>query len=60
MVIANHHYAIDAAKLVEKCHNMCNSILDCLEENSSGSAAFRRRAYQLIELNDGEFSCRWI
>ena len=52
--MAAHHYAIDAAKLLEKCHASLTSILDCLEERSNNSTAFRRRALQLIELNDGE------
>jgi hypothetical protein len=51
---AAHHYAIDAAKLLEKCHVGLRSILDYLEEQSNGSIAFRRRASTLIELNDGE------
>ena len=52
--MTNHHYAIDAAKLLEKCHVSLHSILDYLEGRSKGSNAFRRRAFQLIELNDGE------
>jgi hypothetical protein len=52
--MAAHHYAIDAAKLLGKCHASLVSILDYLEERSNNSFAFRRRALQLIELNDGE------
>lgn len=44
----NHHYAIDAAKLVEKCRSLLHSILDSMESNSS------TRAYQLVALCDGE------
>ena len=53
--MAAHHYAIDAAKLSEKCRLHLHSILDCLEERSNGDNDFRRRAYSLIELNDGKF-----
>lgn len=54
MVIINHHYGLDAAKLVEKCSVSLHSILDYLEENSNGAQSFRKRSYHLIELNDGE------
>jgi hypothetical protein len=49
----NHHYAIDAAKLVERCRSLLYSILNYLEAHSS-ARAFRRRAVQLVSLCDGE------
>lgn len=49
-----HHYAIDAAKLVERCRSLLHSILNYLESHSS-ARAFRRRAVQLVALCDGEF-----
>ena len=49
----NHHYAIDAAKLVEKCRSLLNSILKVLESNSS-ERAFQRRAFQLLSMCDGK------
>mmetsp|Transcript_11861 Transcript_11861/g.25276 ORF Transcript_11861/g.25276 Transcript_11861/m.25276 type:complete len:896 (-) Transcript_11861:106-2793(-) len=47
----SHHYAIDAAKLVEKCQSLLHSILDVLESSSS-SRAFQRRSFQLATLAD--------
>ena len=49
----NHHYAIDAAKLVEKCRSLLNSILNVIESNSS-DRAFQRRAFQLLSMCDGK------
>ena len=51
----NHHYAIDAAKLVERCRSLLHSILDVLESNASSERAFQRRAYQLLTMCDGKF-----
>ena len=50
----NHHYAIDAAKLVEKCRSLLNSILNVIESNSS-ERAFQRRAFQLLSMCDGKW-----
>ncbi|KAL7533309.1 hypothetical protein ACHAXR_005165 [Thalassiosira sp. AJA248-18] len=47
----NHHYAIDAAKLVEKCRSLLHSILNAMESNSS-ARAFQRRSFQLVTLAD--------
>mmetsp|Transcript_25233 Transcript_25233/g.45408 ORF Transcript_25233/g.45408 Transcript_25233/m.45408 type:complete len:893 (-) Transcript_25233:190-2868(-) len=47
----NHHYAIDAAKLVEKCRSLLHSILDVVESSSS-ARAFQRRSFQLLTLAD--------
>ena len=49
----SHHYAIDAAKLVEKCRRLLHSILDVMESKSS-TRAFQRRSYQLASLSDGK------
>jgi len=49
----SHHYAIDAAKLVEKCRRLLHSILDIMESKSS-TRAFQRRSYQLASLSDGK------
>ena len=51
----SHHYAIDAAKLVEKCRRLLHSILDVIESKSS-IRAFQRQSYQLAALSDGK-SC---
>mmetsp|Transcript_19062 Transcript_19062/g.41528 ORF Transcript_19062/g.41528 Transcript_19062/m.41528 type:complete len:945 (+) Transcript_19062:239-3073(+) len=48
----NHHYAIDAAKLVEKCRSLLHSILDVMESNNSSARAFQRRSFQLATLAD--------
>mmetsp|Transcript_4026 Transcript_4026/g.6123 ORF Transcript_4026/g.6123 Transcript_4026/m.6123 type:complete len:939 (-) Transcript_4026:504-3320(-) len=47
----SHHYALDAAKLVEKCRRLLHSILDIMESKSS-TRAFQRRSYQLASLSD--------
>mmetsp|Transcript_15385 Transcript_15385/g.25179 ORF Transcript_15385/g.25179 Transcript_15385/m.25179 type:complete len:920 (-) Transcript_15385:1666-4425(-) len=47
----SHHYAIDAAKLVEKCRRLLHSILDVIESKSS-TRAFQRQSYQLATLSD--------
>ncbi len=49
----SHHYAIDAAKLVEKCRRLLHSILDVLESKSS-TRAYQRQSYQLATLSDGK------
>lgn len=50
----SHHYAIDAAKLVEKCRRLLHSILNVIESNSS-TKAFHRHTYHLASLSDGEY-----
>lgn len=50
----SYHYAIDAAKLVEKCRSLLHSILDLMESTSS-ERVFQRRAFQLLTMYDGEF-----
>lgn len=56
----DHHYAIDAARLVDKCRSLLHSILDFAETRDSASRfQFRRRSFQLETLADGE-SCREI
>ncbi|KAL9181884.1 hypothetical protein ACHAXT_012227 [Thalassiosira profunda] len=47
----SHHYAIDAARLVEKCRSLLHAILDDVEAESS-PRAFRRRSLQLAALGD--------
>ena len=49
----NHHYAIDAAKLVEKCRSLLHSILSLMKANSS-ERAFQRRSVQMFTLADGK------
>ena len=49
----SHHYAVDAARLVEKCRSLLHAILDDVEAESS-PRAFRRRSLQLAALGDGE------
>lgn len=55
----SHHYAIDAAKLVEKCRRLLHSILDVLESKSS-TIVFQRQSYQLATLSDGKKLCMRI
>mmetsp|Transcript_19278 Transcript_19278/g.43477 ORF Transcript_19278/g.43477 Transcript_19278/m.43477 type:complete len:874 (-) Transcript_19278:1776-4397(-) len=45
-------YAIDAAKLVEKCRLLLGAILSMLEERSPSEKSFRRKALQLLVLAD--------
>ena len=49
-------YAIDAAKLVEKCRLLLSAILCMLEERSPSEKSFRRNALQLLGLADGQMS----
>jgi hypothetical protein len=49
----NHHYAIDAARLVEKCRLLLHSILELMGTRYPLSE-FQSRAYQLAALSDGE------
>lgn len=49
-------YAIDAAKLVEKCRLLLGAILSMLEERSPSEKSFRRKALQLLVLADGQMN----
>ena len=49
-------YAIDAAKLVEKCRLLLGAILCILEERSPSEKSFRRKALQLLGLADGQMN----
>ncbi|KAL7550446.1 hypothetical protein ACHAWF_013681 [Thalassiosira exigua] len=47
-----HHYAIDAARLVDRCRRHLRAILEGMEGAARSDRAFRRRSFQLMGLAD--------